>query len=64
MKTLNRICIKDYYAKDPKNGLEMSLVRGHEYLTSEVKENTVTVFTSVWGQVPVDVFAGEIEFTK
>ena len=56
MKTYNRICTQDYFDY---------LKRGKEYITSEEKDGTVTVFTSKWiSGVPVEIFAGEVVFTE
>lgn len=59
MKTYKRICIKDFTVED------FIITRGKEYITSETSENnTVTVFSKYWcSNIPVDIFAGEIEFT-
>lgn len=62
MKTFKRICIKDYYVGE--GVLKLKLERGKEYITSDIHDNEVVVFTNVWGKAPVDVFAGEIVFTK
>ena len=45
--------------------LELNLKRATEYITSPVDEKgEVTVFTVVWGTVPVEIFAGEVECIK
>jgi hypothetical protein len=63
MKTFNRICIKDSVV-EAANGDRQELKRGREYLTSEQKDGEVTVFSTFWAKFPVDVFAGEVPFTK
>jgi len=64
MQTFNRVCIKDHEVKDSRGSL-FCVNRGKEYITSAVDENkTVMVFSNYWVRVPVDIFAGEIEFTK
>jgi len=72
MKTFKRICIKDYSVTD-YFGNTFKIERGKEYLTSAVnespsigphpKENHVVVFSNFWVHVPLDYFAGEIQFT-
>ena len=68
MKTFERVCIKDYSVEytDGGYGVKMTFQRGQIYLTSEPDEKaTVTVFTSHWiSGIPVEIFAGEKEFTK
>lgn len=61
MRTLKRICIKDF--ETSYGDLTMSLKRGKEYITSATVDGDVCVFTNVWGWVSADLFAGEIEFT-
>ena len=56
MKTYKRICTQDYFGY---------LKRGKEYLTSEEKDGTVTVFTRKWIYgVPIKIFAGSVVFTE
>lgn len=62
MTTYRRICIEDYTIRDSV-GNEMTLHRGKEYLTSDVKDGKVCVFSTYWVWIPVDLFAGEIKFT-
>ena len=63
MKTFNRICVTDHIVKD--NYKEFILKRGSEYITSDVENDMVTVFTKYWiSGIPVRIFAGELEFTK
>ena len=62
MITYNRICIKDHTIADSE-GTEFTVKRGHEYLTSSDKNGEVTVFADYWFKAPVDIFAGEIQFT-
>lgn len=62
MKTFNRICIEDYSVSDGEN--TATVERGKEYITSEEEEGMVTVFTNFWFTAPVNVFAGEKEFTN
>lgn len=59
MKTFRRLCLKDLPISE-----DFKLLRGKEYLTSDVDANTqcVTVFSTYWvGGVPVSAFGGEIE---
>lgn len=73
MRTFNRICIKDYEII-AENGDRFAVKRGQEYLTSAVNDapaigpkaeaNHVIVFGDFWVPVPIEVFAGELEFTK
>jgi len=70
MKTYRRICLRDYSLTDD-SGNTASVVRGEEYMTSEVNDapaigpdavpGHVIVFTNYWFPVPVDIFGGEIE---
>lgn len=62
MKTFKRICIKDYSIEEDNR--KLNLVRGKEYTTSESNNGMVTVFTTYWAKVPVNIFASEIIFTK
>jgi len=63
MRTFSRICIKDYML-EAANGDRLELRRGREYLTSDIDaDREVTVFTSFWVPVPVELFAGEKVFT-
>ena len=62
MKTFKRICIKDWNVT-ADNGDFFKVERGKEYITSDVDEGKVVVFSNFWVPVPVDVFAGEIKFT-
>ena len=67
MKTFERVCIEDYIVEyNGSYGIKKTLQRGQIYLTSEPDEKeTVTVFTSHWiSGIPVEIFAGEKEFTK
>ncbi len=64
MRTYNRICIKSHTVT-ARNGDSQSIVRGREYLTSDIDENgEVTVFSSFWVPFNVELFAGEEVFTK
>jgi len=63
MRTYKRICLKDYILEDSV-GNKMELKRGQEYNTSEEKDEKVVVFTNFWVKGPVELFAGEILFTK
>lgn len=63
MKTFKRICIKDWEISD-KYGNKFCVKRGKEYLTSDQEQGDVTVFSDYWVNVPVSIFAGEIEYTK
>ena len=63
MKTFHRICIKGAEFKDGEK--TFSLKRGKEYLTTDVENGTVTVFSRMWVHgVEVEYFGGEIQFTK
>ena len=63
MTTFKRVCIRDHQVTDAK-GQVASVVRGKEYLTSEVEpDGFVTVFARFWWPCPVSVFAGEEQFT-
>lgn len=64
MKTFRRICLHDHTITDEKSGESFTLERGHDYLTSDVNEGVVTVFTRFWiPNCPIDWFAGEVKFT-
>ena len=63
MQTFNRICIKDWEIT-ALNGDYFKVHRGKEYTTSPERDGTVTVFNNFWVNVPIENFAGEIEFTK
>lgn len=63
MQTFNRICIKDFELQS-QAGERLILKRGKEYTTSPEVDGIVTVFSEYWDKIPVDVFAGAIEFTK
>ena len=63
MKTYHRICIKDHVI-EALNGDRHEVKRGREYLTSEEKDGTVVVFGPFWTPFPVELFAGEVVFTK
>ena len=62
MTTFNRVCIKDFCI-EAASGAEVELKRGHEYLTSEERNKKVVVFSTYWVEVPVELFAGEVQFT-
>jgi hypothetical protein len=62
MRTYKRICIEDY-SLSAQNGDSITLKRGAEYITSDVEDGLVTVFTNFWVPVPVSVFAGAKIFT-
>lgn len=57
MTTYNRICTKSMYNED--NSV-CYLEKGRSYLTSEVKEGNVVVFSNVWFQVPVNEYFNEV----
>lgn len=62
-KTFERIVIKDY-SITAENGDHFEIKRGEKVITSIPNEqNKVLVFKSFWVRVPVDYFAGEIQFT-
>jgi hypothetical protein len=73
MQTFKRICIKDFLIT-AENGDRCEIKRGREYITSAVNKapkigpdpqaNHVTVFTNFWVAAPVDIFAGEHQFTE
>lgn len=61
-KTFKRVCIKSYTVTDGDKSF--TIERAKEYITSPEHNGTVTVFTQYWiPLVPVEIFAGEIEFT-
>jgi len=73
MRTFRRICIKDYEVAD-EDGNVAKIERGREYITSAVNDapkilnqeliaGHVIVFADYWFPVPVEYFAGEIQFT-
>lgn len=62
MTTYKRICLRDHTIADRK-GNSMSVYRGKEYLTSNEKNNLVTVFGPFWAKFPIDIFGGEIKCT-
>jgi hypothetical protein len=63
MRTYKRICIEDYTVK-ADNGDTLTLLRGHEYITSAEREDgEVTVYSSFWVPVPRRLFAGSRLFT-
>lgn len=73
MKTFKRICLEDCELED--GDLKWKLNRGKEYITSAVgeapgileikpKAGHVVVMGKYWVSVPVELFGGEIEFTK
>ena len=55
MKTVNRICIKDYDKIDVLRH-HVKLESGKAYLTYEEKDGMVTVFTDYVFEVPVEYF--------
>lgn len=63
MQTFRRICLKDHTIQD-KCGQTFTVDRGKEYITSPEKNGMVTVFSNYWVPLPVELFGGEIEFTK
>lgn len=63
MTTFKRICLRDYTIS-AENGDTLTLTRGKEYITSRERAGLVTVFSSFWVPVPVDLFAGEVPFTR
>ncbi len=63
MRTWNRVCIEDY-AVEAQNGDRLELQRGKEYLTSDIANGSVVVFSSFWERVPARIFAGEQQFTR
>ena len=62
MKTFNRKCIKSYKVK-AENGDSFSIKKGREYLTSDVRDGKVCVFTNFWVWVPLQLFKGAQQFT-
>ena len=62
MTTFNRVCIKDFCIEGA-SGPEVELKRGHEYLTSKERNKKVVVFSTYWVEVPVELFAGDVQFT-
>jgi hypothetical protein len=63
MITYRRICIKDYVL-EAQNGDRLELHCGREYLTSREHDGQVTVFTNFWVKVPIELFTGEVLFTR
>lgn len=63
METYKRICIEDHTVSD-RAGNSCSVERGKEYITSAEKDGSVTVFKEYWAPFPVNIFAGERQFTK
>ena len=73
MKTFKRICLKDFTVVD-EMGTSFTIKRGKEYITSAVNEapaigphprkDHVIVFSDYWVHIPIDIFGGEVEFTK
>lgn len=61
MTTFKRICIETTEFVDGERSV--TLERGREYLTSDVKDGEVCVFTTYWFWVPVELFAGAVQFT-
>jgi hypothetical protein len=72
MQTFKRICIKDFEIRE--DGKVFLIKRGEEYITSAVNEapsivcdgavgGHVVVFSNYWVRVPIEYFAGEIQFT-
>lgn len=62
MKTFKRTCIKDFKVT-AKNGDCFEIIKGDEYLTSEVEDEKVTVFLHFWVKVLIKYFTGEKVFT-
>jgi hypothetical protein len=62
MKTWKRICLVDTAIED-QVGNRQELKCGQKYLTSEIKDGQVTVFSTFWCDFPVEYFAGEVPFT-
>ena len=64
MRTVKQICLYDKTIEDSK-GKELHLKRGEEYITTiPNKENSVTVFSSYWANVPAEWFGGMEDFTE
>jgi len=73
MRTYKRICVRDWEVTD-EYGNHFKVNRGEEYITSEVNDapsigpgpvaGHVVVFSDYWVPVPVEIFGGEILFTK
>ena len=60
MKTFDRICIEDYTVTEGE--ISATVHCGEEYITTEERDGTVTVFTDYWIRyVPVKIFAGGLE---
>jgi len=68
MKTFERVCITDYRIPTGNNESGASqyfrLLKDKTYLTSAVSNGKVVVFSTYWVTVPIEIFAGEKEFTK
>lgn len=64
MKTYKRICLSEHTVSDD-TGKSLTVYRGQEYITSDVRDDgNVTVFAEYWADCPVDIFGGEVVFTK
>lgn len=61
-KTFKRVCIKDYTVTD-EEGTSFTVQRAKEYITSSERDGVVVVFSQYWVTVPVEIFAGEQQFT-
>ncbi len=62
METYKRICIRNWFV-EAENGDRQDLLCGTEYITSAEREGMVTVFKQFWVKAPIEIFAGEEQFT-
>jgi len=56
MKTFKRLCIKNYKISD-NLGNCFELQFGKRYITSDIKNNKVIVFSNFWVTVPIKYFS-------
>ena len=56
MKTFERECIKKYSIIDMDNN-KFELTKGKKYITSEIIDDYVTVFSEFWVKVPIKYFS-------
>lgn len=60
--TFERICIKDYEIT-AQNGDHFKVKRGETVLTGPDNDGECVVFKNYWVRVPVEHFAGAVQFT-
>jgi hypothetical protein len=56
MKTFERVCKKTITFYDEKNNHKQVLEKGKTYLTSDIENNKVCVFTTFWFWCDVSLF--------